>query len=214
MGTCALVAASDFNARHFQAALDAGTFDAVWAVDAGYAHLTTLGCTPDMALGDFDSLGFTPACAEVREYPSHKDKSDLEIAFDLVVQHGFDHVVVYGALGQRLDHTIANLQAGAFIVSHGGKARLLGENEEVLVFSGDTVRLPRRESCSLSLFALGGDCAGVTVEGAKFDCRDVTLSPAFPLGVSNVWESDAATVSVRSGTLAVVMSRLRPGEHI
>ena len=51
MSTCALVAASDFNAKHFKTAYDAGRFDAVFAVDAGYAHLEAVGCVPDIARG-------------------------------------------------------------------------------------------------------------------------------------------------------------------
>lgn len=207
--TCLIVSGGDYCSR------PEGSFDCIIACDRGWEHAARMGVSPDLIVGDFDS---SPLPADVSvpviTAPTRKDDTDTMLAVRQALDRGCREITIACAFGGRLDHTIANLQAGAFIVSHGGKARLLGENEEVLVFSGGTVRLPRRESCSLSLFALGGDCAGVTVEGAKFDCRDVTLSPAFPLGVSNVWESDAVTVSIRSGTLAVVMSRLRPGEHI
>ena len=59
--TCALVAASDFNTAYFKEADEAGTFDEVYAVDAGFAHLEAIGRAPDLAIGDFDSLGYRPS---------------------------------------------------------------------------------------------------------------------------------------------------------
>ena len=60
MTTCALVAACGFNGRHFQTLDEAGSFEFVIAVDGGFAHLEAIGRVPDLALGDFDSLGYVP----------------------------------------------------------------------------------------------------------------------------------------------------------
>ena len=77
-----------------------------------------------------------------------------------------------------------------------------------------TRRLPRREQRSLSLFALSERCEGVSIRGTKYECENETLTNSFPLGVSNVWASPEAEISVRSGILLVLQSALTPGEHI
>ena len=110
MATCALVGAVDFNAEDFKARQAAGEFDYVIAVDAGFAHLEAIGAVPDMAVGDFDSLGYVPKCRRVSRHPVKKDKSDMELAMEKALSWGHDELIVYGALGARLDHTLANLQ--------------------------------------------------------------------------------------------------------
>ena len=110
MGTCALVGAVDFNAAHFKAMDAAGAFDFVIAVDAGFASLEAIGREADMAIGDFDSLGYVPRCRRVSRHPVKKDKSDMELAMEKAVFWDNQELFVYGALAKRLDHTIANLQ--------------------------------------------------------------------------------------------------------
>ena len=57
-------------------------------------------------------------------------------------------------------------------------------------------------------------CAGVRVRGTKYVCEDAEITNAFPVGVSNVWEAEEAEITVKSGILAVIQSRLQKGEHI
>ena len=63
MAVCALVGAGPFNADCFRARFEAGAFACVVAVDGGFASLEAVGCAPDVAMGDFDSLGYVPQAA-------------------------------------------------------------------------------------------------------------------------------------------------------
>lgn len=101
----ALVGAAYVNAAHLQAEC----IDCVIAVDGGYAALARIGMRPDIAVGDFDSLGFTPDCP-TRTFPVEKDASDMELALREARARGADEVLVYGGFSARLDHTLANLQ--------------------------------------------------------------------------------------------------------
>ena len=80
MTICALVGASEFNAEHFQMMDAEEAFDYVIAVDGGFAHLEAIGRMPDMAMGDFDSLGYVPSIPQVSRFSSNKDASDMELA--------------------------------------------------------------------------------------------------------------------------------------
>lgn len=80
MTTYALVGASEFNSEQFSARNGAGAFDAVIAVDGGFTSLADVGCAPDLAIGDFDSLGYVPEGVEVLVFPPEKDASDMELA--------------------------------------------------------------------------------------------------------------------------------------
>lgn len=186
----------------------------VIACDRGWQYAERLGVTPDRIVGDFDSAAAPRTDAPVERLPTRKDDTDTMYAARRAMELGWRSIAICCAFGGRLDHTLANIQTAAWIVAHGGEAQLLGADERAFVFTGGTRRFPRRPLRSLSLFALTDECEGVTLRGTKFDCEGVTLSAAFPLGVSNVWTAEAAEVAVKSGILMVLQSKLQKGEHI
>lgn len=185
----------------------------VIACDRGYAYAARYGLKPDLVIGDFDSAA-PPADVPVERAPTRKDDTDTMLAVRRALKEGYREIAIVCAFGGRFDHALANLQAGAFVVAHGGRARLYGADTEALVFSGGCETLPRRDGRSLSLFALSDRCAGVSVRGTKFVCEDAEITNAFPVGVSNVWEAETAEIECKSGILAVIQSKLKRGEHI
>lgn len=204
MTTCALVAASDFNAEHFKGSYDAGRFDEVYAVDAGFEHLEGVGCVPDMAIGDFDSLGHRPQCRRVIELPVEKDKSDLEVAMDRVKTRRYDEVVIYGAIGGRLDHTMANLQMCAKFAEEGMGVTFVAQDCAIRIVVGpDAYDLPLLERGTVSVFAATDECHGVIERGMKYSIDDETITNRTTRGLSNELQGVEAVVAIEEGTLYV-----------
>ena len=204
MATCALVAACDFNAEHFRASDELGLFDEVYAIDAGFAHLEALGRECDVALGDFDSLGYVPTAKCVSRHPVHKDKSDLELGLERAASYGFDEVVVYGALGGRLDHTLANLQLLARFAESGMSVTAIAPDYAVRVVVGpDVFELPSLDAGVVSVFAFTDEAHGVIERGMEYSLDDETLSARTSRGLSNELTGEPAAVAVEEGTLLV-----------
>ncbi len=204
MGLCALVAASEFNAECFRKRCDAGAFDHVIAVDAGYAHLERIGVEPSVALGDFDSLGFVPQGLPVVKHPAHKDQSDMELAFDYAHAQGFDDVEVYGALGGRLDHALANLQVFARFAELGMKVKVVDAQSQMRVLVGPgKFDLPAIEQGTVSVFSAKDEAVGVTERGLEYPLENALLTNRTSLGLSNELTGKAASISVERGTLYV-----------
>ncbi len=185
----------------------------VIACDRGWQYAQRMGLTPDLIVGDFDSSSLPDTETQVRRYPREKDDTDTMLAAREALEKGFREVVIACALGGRLDHTLANFQTAAFLVRGGARTWLLGTDTEAVAFSHGRVRLPGREGWSLSVFSLTDCCTGVTIRGTKYRAEHLRLSNCFPIGVSNAWEEDAAEISVESGILLVVQSRLGPEER-
>ena len=200
MGTCALVGAVDFNAEHLKAMDAAGAFDFVIAVDAGFASLEAIGREADMALGDFDSLGYVLwGSAGV---PGEKDDSDSMLAVKRGLELGYRRFVLYGGRdGLRLDHTVANFLSLGYLASHGGFGFLVGREYLACAFRGGTLRLPAGLRGDFSLFCLGADALGVTIRGLHYEAEGVRLTADFPLGVSKHFEGRAASGTAAAGTL-------------
>ena len=185
----------------------AGEF--VIACDRGYTYARRCGIEPDLLVSDFDSYGgAVDEIVPVRRLPTEKDDTDTMSALRYALAEGYRELRMVCALGGRLDHLLANLQAAVFAAVRGVRVRIESEDALILTLREASLRLPRREGWSLSVFAADGLCRGVSIEGAKYPLRDQDLSPAFPLGVSNEWAAGEALISVREGTLLVLMCRM------
>ncbi len=207
MTTCALVGASpEFNAEHFGAACDAGAFDEVIAVDGGLAYVESLDVEPDLVLGDFDSLGYVPRGEQVLRFPVRKDASDMELALDAAARRHHHDLRVYGALGGRSDHTLANLQVLAHMSEQGFSVEAIGASEEVAFVTGPgRLDLPVRDEGIVSVFSMSDEACGVTERGLAYEVEDMTLTNRTSRGLSNEFTGTPAAIGVESGTLAIFL---------
>ena len=173
------------------------------AADGGYGTLKALGRRPDLSVGDFDSLGYVPE-GPVLRHPVEKDDTDMLLAVREGLARGCDRFLLYGGIGGRLDHTIANLQTLAFLRGRGAHGFLIGGGSTVTLIRNEALPLPAVPKGILSVFAQGGDARGVTLEGLYYPLTDGTVTPAFPLGVSNAFTGAPVRVAVREGSLLVL----------
>ncbi len=202
MGKCLIFCA----ARLGVTPVDAQPGDYIIAADGGLRHTQALGLTPDAILGDFDSLGFTPEGSQV--FPVEKDDTDSMLALRHALGKGFSELYFYGALdGTRLDHTVANFQTLQFAADRGAASYLVGEHYYVTVLKNEAIRFPASARGIVSLFCLGPDARGVTLENLQYPLRDGTLSSGFPLGVSNHFIGKDSRIAVQDGSLLVMWDR-------
>ena len=202
MGSCVIFCAAEFDKLAMPLASD----DYVLAADGGLAHVQKLGLTPNGIIGDFDSLGFVPTGAEV--FPVEKDDTDAMLAARKGLELGFRDFLFYGSLdGPRLDHTIANFQTLQFLADHDARGYLVGRDYIITVVKDETIRFEAGAEGILSVFCLGPDAHGVTLEGLYYPLKDGTLTSGFPLGVSNHFTEQAASITVTDGSLLVMWDR-------
>lgn len=202
MKRCIIFCAGGFDAL----ALPILEGDTVIAADGGVIHTQALDITPEIILGDFDSLGYTPAGANV--FPVEKDDTDAMLAVREGLGRGCGEFYLYGCLdGPRLDHTVAAFQTLQYLADHGAVGYLVGLDYLATVVREETVRFPAWAEGVLSLFCLGPDAAGVTLTGLKYPLDHGTLTSGFPLGVSNHFTGKEAAVSVQHGSLLALWDR-------
>lgn len=100
--------------------------DYVIAADRGYDSLMAYGVTPDLVVGDFDSLGRTPSHPNVIQLPAEKDDTDMVYALRKGLELGYRRFVLLGGVGGRLEHTLGNLQLLDWLTSPGAHGFLAG----------------------------------------------------------------------------------------
>lgn len=178
--------------------------DLIIAADAGYLNVQKAGIRPDVIIGDFDSSEKPKTDTPIETFPVLKDDTDTMLAIKYGFENGYSRFAIYGGIGgERTDHTIANIQSLAYIADHGGRGFLVGEDETFTLIKNSSVTLQSEKGKTLSVFAYGGTAEGISIKGAVYETDDLTLSPSFPLGVSNKFKEKSATVGVKNGCLLI-----------
>lgn len=177
--------------------------DLILAADGGYRHCQAAGIVPDLLLGDFDSLTDLPTTVPRHTFPVEKDDTDTMLAIKYGLDQGYRTFHLYGGTGGRMDHTLANLQALAYLAQRGARGYLYDETYVSTALWNDRLTLPARAEGIFSLFCLGPEAQGVSIRGAQYPLEHAPLSPFFPLGVSNHFQGEPVEIQVRDGCLLV-----------
>lgn len=179
--------------------------DLIVAADAGYRACLKAGVTPDVALGDFDSMDAPGAVPELIRLPVEKDDTDTMAAVKLGLDRGCGEFHLYGAAGgRRLDHTLANLQTLLYLRRHGARGFLYDDGFVWTVIENESLSVKKTvEWGLLSVFCLGDRAEGVTERGVQYPLEGATLTAGYPVGVSNHILADRAEVSVENGALLI-----------
>ena len=202
MGKCLIFCAAGFDGL----AAPIGKDDYLLAADGGLRHLEKLNLVPHGIIGDFDSLGYVPTGAEV--FPVEKDDTDAMLAARKGLELGYREFLFYGSLdGKRLDHTVSNFQTLQFLADRGATGYLVGQDYLVTVIREETLEFPAQAQGILSLFCLGPDAEGVTLENLHYPLTAGRLTSSFPLGVSNHFTGKKARITVEKGSLLALWDR-------
>jgi len=202
MGNCIIFCAAGFD----ELVQPIEKEDFIIAADGGLVHTEKLGIVPNEILGDFDSLGYAPQGANV--FPVEKDDTDAMLAVRRGLSMGCKTFLLYGSLdGPRLDHTIANFQTLQYLADQAATGYLVGSQYLVTVVKDGTISFPAGLEGTVSVFCLGKDAKGVTLEGLYYPLENGKLTAGFPLGISNHFTGKVAKISVKRGSLLVLWDR-------
>ncbi len=191
----------------------------VIAADSGLDHALAAGITPQILVGDLDSISpggrswAVAAASEVRQFPADKDATDTELALDTAAQVAGaaadrPEMLLLAGDGDRLDHTLGTLGAlGRAAFGFGACRALLGSAAIHIVTPGRPIDLALAGATTFSVLCLHGPCRGVTIGGARWPLDRADLDAGSTHGVSNLGglPDRPVTISVTSGILTVVI---------
>lgn len=199
MGKCYIVGAGDFGGG-----INPQGGDIVIAADGGYDSLVSRGITPDVLIGDLDSIHGVPHGIETHRFPVRKDDTDMFIAYREGRARGYRDFEIHGGTGGREDHTFANYALLLTMRRAGDAGVLVSDASRTYVLLNEERKFRGTAGTHISVFAFGGTAHGVTIRGAEYGAENIDMTPDYPLGVSNVMKDGDMTVSVRDGALLVI----------
>ncbi|MBO6107848.1 MAG: thiamine diphosphokinase [Eubacterium sp.] len=188
--------------------------DLVIAADGGFDYLEEIGLRADIVLGDFDSVISYDLPSDAMRYPRDKDDTDMSLAVKLGLSKGYTEFVIYGGLGGRLDHTIANIQLLIYLSKNNASGTLYAGDYAVKAVNGGSIVLGKDSSFNVagnicSVFSLDRHCHNVTIQGLKYEVTGEDWYNHIPKGVSNEFTGRRAVISCTKGSIAVLWYRSR-----
>ena len=186
--------------------------DFIIAVDGGGRYCLEYDVFPQVIIGDMDSLSGEEIIfleshgSELIRYPTKKDHTDLELAVGYAVKRGGQELVVYGALGNRWDQTLANILLPTLDSLKNISISLIDGSQVIrYIRPGSTLNLKGTPGDTVSLIPLLGDASGITTTGLEYILNDDTLIYGGTRGISNVLIKESATIDLKSGVLACLV---------
>ncbi|MBQ3006721.1 MAG: thiamine diphosphokinase [Clostridia bacterium] len=200
MAVCYVVGAGDCTSLDFERK----SGDLIIAADGGYKYLASAGIKPDILIGDFDSLGDIPENENIVRLNPVKDITDMDAAVGIGIEKGYSEFVIYGALGGRFDHSLANIQLLARLSQQGKKAELRNGETVITAVTDGKITFDSSHKGYVSVFSHSDICEKVCIRGLKYTLEDAALKNTFTLGISNEFIGSESEIIIEKGTAIII----------
>lgn len=174
-------------------------------VDRGVYGLLKKGITPKFTYGDYDSVSreereFIESQLKINAVNSEKDYTDSHLALFDLVDKGYNEIDVYGALGDRIDHELMNIQLLLNEKFKNVDIRLIDKLNVIFkVIGKKELKNIGYKYISFIPFFNG---TTLTLDGFKYD-GEVEISIGSTLTVSNEFVGQTATVETNQPVIAI-----------
>lgn len=189
-------------------------FEVIIAADRGMDFLYEHKITPDIIVGDFDSVKNEAlsyfkekGMSDIHALNPEKDDTDSECALQIALDHGADHIIIIGATGTRIDHVLGNISLLGKAMSEGKIAELLDTHNRIRMIDNELeIEKNKQYGKYVSIIPV---CKNnkITLEGFKYPLKDYTFEGFNTLGISNEIVDDIAKITVNEGQYIVIESK-------
>ncbi len=181
----------------------------IFCCDGGVRHLLKSKIIPDVIIGDMDSIHpaqlkkYSQQGIKIIRFPTNKDFTDTELALDYAISLKPEKILIWCALGGRIDHTLANIVLLLKGRKRGIETRLIDEYCESFLLNNETCFMNEKDK-TVSLLALTPKVSGITLSGFVYHLKNGSLRMGESRGISNVIKDDRAKIKIEKGKLLVI----------
>lgn len=185
-------------------------YDYIICADGGANHTYNMDINPNYIIGDLDSINkeiaehYKKYEVKFEKFPTKKDQTDSELCIYLSNKLKTKELHLIGALGGRIDHTIANINLLYYIRSMNIKPKIISEDEEIYIATNEEIIVKGKKEDTISIIPINGDAKGVTLSGLEYPLNDCCMKFSVPLGISNVMLDSKCSIKVDNGSLIVI----------
>ncbi|GKX31697.1 thiamine pyrophosphokinase [Vallitalea longa] len=192
---------------------DCNRYDYIIGVDKGAQYMYNINLKPNLVVGDFDSID--PKIIDtlthdpkilIDNFIAEKDETDTHLAIMKAIDMGSTHIDIFGGIGSRMDHTLANIHILMIPLEKNVKCRIINKNN-IITLIDVTTSFERSDYKYISLIPLTNEVSGITTAGLKYPLFGYTMKKGISIGVSNEFTEKQAKICIKEGILIVIRSR-------
>ncbi len=184
--------------------------DFIICADGGLNYLDSLKIAPDLIVGDFDSANVSLLekykDIKIKKFLPEKNFTDTEIAIEEAITLGYKEIIIFGATGTRLDHTMANILLIERYIKKGISIRIVDNNNYIQILNKD-ISLNKKEGYYLSIIPITEYIEGITLKGFKYPLENVKVNRGSTLCISNEIMDEEAQIQIKNGIGLLFLSR-------
>jgi thiamine pyrophosphokinase len=154
------------------------------------------------SLSDLEKQGI--GNAELISYPTEKNETDLELALLYTKEKGADYIVIVGAMGGRMDMTIANILLITSTSLGSCRVEVWHGEQTGWVIKPPGGNISGHPGDTVSLIPIAGCASGITTKGLKYPLENKELNHISTRGISNLMDKPSAHVTLSEGLLLVI----------
>lgn len=183
----------------------------VISADGGAENALKMNLVPDIVIGDMDSIKAADkekirVRSNKTRYIStsaYKDKSDTQLAVEYALGLGIKKIIILGALGGRIDHSIANIFLLASPFLRNIDIRILTDTSEIVIMRKSGA-ITGNIGTTVTLISLSPYTYFIKTKGLKYVLENEKLIFSPVRGISNVFTEKKAYIKIKKGIVLVV----------
>lgn len=179
--------------------------DLLIAADGGAYYAQKLDLQPHVIIGDLDSYNVTGEESATVIFDKDQETNDLEKALSHALKNSVDEVIIFGATGKRLDHTLKNLSV-LLQFDPLFDSVLLMDDYAIMQIIHSPFKASFEPGTVLSLFPLSGKVEGITTKGLKYPLNNEDLENGIRDGSSNEAVEKTVEIEFEKGDLLLLMN--------
>jgi thiamine pyrophosphokinase len=190
---------------------DYGENTLIIAADGGAGNCFNLKLMPDIVIGDMDSinigiiekLNIEHKTIKFISSSTEKDESDTQLAVDYAARRGINNILIVGAIGDRIDHSLANLFLLSSPLYEALNIKILAGSYEIFT-SNKSLNIEGEPGKTLSIFSLTPYTFFIKTSGLKYKLKNEKLFFSPVRGLSNIFLGNKAKLDIKEGTLLLI----------
>lgn len=184
--------------------------DYVICADGGANSAAALGITPNIILGDLDSVTksnlsfFKKKGVEIRRI-TEQETTDFEKALLYIIECNLNNVIVFGAVSSRPDHTLNNFS----VMKRYYKSidiKIVDKDFEIFYLK-NKINLKYQKGKVVSFMSMPR-ASGITTKGLKYKLKNDSLEFGVREGTLNISSAENISIEKKKGDLLVFLSTL------
>ncbi|MFR9069628.1 MAG: thiamine diphosphokinase [Paraclostridium sp.] len=214
MKACILLNGEVDNLDYIKNIIDNNDYRYIICADGGAKHLYKLNIVPNYIIGDLDSLEesiinyYKNKGVDFKKFPKRKDETDAQLCIHLAKDLNTSEIHLLGALGGRIDHTIANINLMYYIKELGINPIIKSKVEDIYMADSEVINIMGQKGDIISIIPAKGDVSGVTLKNLEYPLENAIIKYGNPRGISNVMKSNQCSIKVKNGCLIIVRNKI------